>query len=620
MPASNDTRPSRIRRMKVSAWPSVFAPRVILVQVGVLLLLASATVWLLLRGERQHDDVRLASEGRAMSELVALSVGPEVNYEDSARFLRVLEWTTREEELVAGAVLDQNGTIVAHTDLTRIGDRLGNQAAWGAAKAVDAEELMGPLFGQASGRIFLHPLIGVDGPIGTVALLFPNASGGFFGRDALKLLLLSALLLLAFVALTKTTVRTALKPTCEFLQQLTNALEVKEEAATDPTAPGALGLVVDQTVSHISKLNDAKETLTIENRVLGYERRRQEQILDHLPDGIVMTDGVEKVIYVNRAGAKMIGLSPDEIEDIEHRSIPTDFAALLSEARHNGEAKFALPEGNGDRHVLVVRTPMGAHQGRQVGTLYILRDVTAQESAQKVQGEFLSQIAHELKTPLNTILTYVEAMADEDLLSMDERREYANNLRSESQRMAQLISNLLQLSRIELGNLSARFGFVKSSALIRGLAESFRPQAANRKITYEVNVAENLAPIYGDKDLLGVAVTNLITNALKYTPEGGTITVRAAAADETDVYIEVQDTGIGIPKEEQERIFERFVRSEQDEVRAQQGTGLGLSLVQEIAEIHEGSITVESQPAKGSTFRLQLPVRAVGTRLDVGAA
>ena len=93
-----------------------------------------------------------------------------------------------------------------------------------------------------------------------------------------------------------------------------------------------------------------------------------------------------------------------------------------------------------------------------------------------------------------------------------------------------------------------------------------------------------------------------------------------AAADETDVYIEVQDTGIGIPIEEQERIFERFVRSEQDEVRAQQGTGLGLSLVQEIAEIHEGSITVESQPAKGSTFRLQLPVRAVGTRLDVGAA
>jgi len=251
--------------------------------------------------------------------------------------------------------------------------------------------------------------------------------------------------------------------------------------------------------------------------------------------------------------------------------------------------------------------------------LFHLRDVTAQQAAQQAQAEFLSQISHELKSPLNTIVAYVEALDDEELVGAEERREFYNTINQEAMRMARLISNLLQLSRIQLGNLSARFGFVKADALLRDMAASVTAQIEQHGLKLDLQVPENLPPLFGDKDLLGVAVTNLLSNAIKYTPSGGRISLRAAE-DEKGITVEVADTGIGIPPEAQAKIFERFARSDQEEVQQQSGTGLGLALVREIAEIHEGNVTLESEIDSGSRFRLWIPSREAGTRFDLGAA
>ena len=182
--------------------------------------------------------------------------------------------------------------------------------------------------------------------------------------------------------------------------------------------------------------------------------------------------------------------------------------------------------------------------------------------------------------------------------------------------MAQLISNLLQLSRIQLGSLSAQRGFVKPSPLVTDQASSLRAAAEDQHLTIETSVPETLPALYGDKDLLGVAITNLITNAIKYTDAGGRISVSAAAVGD-GISIEVEDTGIGIPQDEQSRIFERFARSDQERVQERAGSGLGLSLVKEIAEIHDGRVSVESEVGRGSCFRMWLPSREAGTRADV---
>lgn len=156
--------------------------------------------------------------------------------------------------------------------------------------------------------------------------------------------------------------------------------------------------------------------------------------------------------------------------------------------------------------------------GEVTGTVFALRDITQQESANRAQSEFISQISHELKAPLNTIVTYVDALADPELLTEDERREYYNNLNSEAQRMARLISNLLEISRIELGGLSARFNFLKPTILLKDLAANAIAQMEAQGQTFHATVPENLPALFGDKDLLSVAFSNLVANAIKYTP------------------------------------------------------------------------------------------------------
>jgi signal transduction histidine kinase len=510
--------------------------------------------------------------------------------------------------------------VVVHTDVSCTGMRVELSPAAFAGEAssrAETAELSRALFGDLHGRLFLHPLIGGDGPAGMVALLMPETRGALFGPDALRFFLPAGLLLLAFVGLIQAMIRWAFRPTSEFLERLTSVLERREDAEAAPGGRVAEpGRAMEQAFSTVQALNQEKQSLTIENRVLDYAKRRMALILDQLPDGLIMTDPLEKVVFVNRAAAALLGLPQPDATAEDPAAAPAEVPAVLQAARRTGQA--LLPLADGQRQILLHRMPLTGPGGRPAGALFLLRDVTAQQASQRAQAEFLAQITHELKAPLNTIVAYVEALADEELLDAAERREFFNTLNDEALRMAQLISNLLQLSRIQLGNLSAQFGFVKAEAWIRDRAEALRAQAEARSQTLALDLPENLPPLYGDKDLLGVALTNLISNAIKYTPAGGRITVRAAAGD-ASLTVEVADTGIGIPEAARGTIFERFARSDQEEVRSVAGSGLGLALVKEIVELHEGQVTVTSELGRGSCFRIQLPTREVGARLNLAA-
>lgn len=610
------SRPERAARI------TTFPLRSAILMLTVLLLLALGTSWLLQRGRSRDAATERAARGRAMAELVAQAVGPQVDFENSARFQRILECAARDAALSAAAVIDGDGAVVAHTDVSRTGLRveLPDPSLEDEAAAAPNRPGLAPLlFGPLPGQLVLHPLVGPQGRAGTVALLLPIRRGTPFGRDQMRFFLPAGLMLLAFVGLFQATIRWAVRPTAHFLERLTRALERQEsaEGETPTRRPGiAPERVMDETVSSIHALSQAKHSLTIENRVLDYGRRRMALILDQLPDGLVMTDPLEQPVLINRAAASLLQIPRAEAGPEASLALPAEALAPLHAARRTGQA--LLPMAEGERQVLISRFPLSGPGARAVGTLFLLRDVTAQHAAQRAQAEFLAQITHELKAPLNTIVAYVEALSNESLLDVAERHEFLNTLNAEALRMGQLISNLLQLSRIQLGNLSAEFGFVKSEALIRDRAEAVRFQAEARSQILTLELPENLPPLYGDKDLLGVAITNLITNAIKYTPVGGRITVRATA-DEKALTIEIEDTGIGIPEEARGRIFERFARADQPEVQRQTGSGLGLTLVKEITELHDGQVSVESQLGRGSCFTLRLPTREVGTRLELAA-
>lgn len=586
-------------------------------QLAALLLLAVVTSWLLHRGEVKEDAAQQQAHARWTAELIAQAVGGSVTLQDSPRLLPVLERATRAAELEAAAILDTTGTIVAHTNVTRTGMQLSVPREADPSSDQLARRLGTRLFGNDTHPVVLHPLLGSDAAVGTLVLQLPRPQGAFHALSP-EAFLPVAVLLLAYVGLTQATVRRAIAPTSAFLERLARTLQPSGDKPQGADGE-SYGQVMEETVSFVDAMRQAKESLTIENRLLGYERKRMEKILDQLPDGILMMDRGGEISYLNRAAIGLLNLKPEETPEHRAPQVPDEFKGALLEAERSGRATMSKPSDTQDRIIVIARIPMPSTTGRTSGTLFTLRDTTAQQSAERAQTEFLSQVAHELKAPLNTIVTYVEALADDALLSADERRDFYNTLNSEAHRMSQLINNLLQLSRIGLGNLSAKFGFVKAGDLVRIIGNSLRAQAEGHGLSFKLQVPDNLPSIQGDKDLLGVAITNLVTNAIKYTPGGGSVQLTALEAG-GGISIEVTDTGYGIPEEFQEKVFERFARSDQEEVTQKSGSGLGLSLVREIADIHEGRVELTSQVGEGSTFRIWLPIPESGTQLKVPAA
>ena len=597
--------------------------------VAVLALLALGTTYLLQRRAAQGAQAEFASHGRSLAALVAQAVGTDGSLSESARLTRILESTARHSGLRAGAILAGDGRVLAHTDLTRRAERIALPTPMLDSDGALPADVRTALFGPQAGAVFSHPVINADGAAGLVTLLLARPHARVWGPDLLHFLLPTGLILLAMIALLQVSTRWALRPTLRFLEHLTQVLAPPDGGATQPGATAEPDHVLAQTVSWMTEIKDEREALTIQNRMLEYERRRVTLVLEHLPDGLVVADAGGDIVFVNRTARGMLPrgtetdapAAPAAAAEIapERGPLPAAAQELLAEARQRGQLLHETTAGEKRRHILINRIPLPGTLERTAGMLFHLRDVTAQQAAQQAQAEFLSQISHELKSPLNTIVAYVEALDDEELVGAEERREFYNTINQEAMRMARLISNLLQLSRIQLGNLSARFGFVKADALLRDMAASVTAQIEQHGLKLDLQVPENLPPLFGDKDLLGVAVTNLLSNAIKYTPSGGRISLRAAE-DEKGITVEVADTGIGIPPEAQAKIFERFARSDQEEVQQQSGTGLGLALVREIAEIHEGNVTLESEIDSGSRFRLWIPSREAGTRFDLGAA
>lgn len=354
--------------------------------------------------------------------------------------------------------------------------------------------------------------------------------------------------------------------------------------------------------------------LLLRNRLLAYERDRYRSVLDAVPDGVVVTDATGAVVYANRTATSWLtGHAPSDPPHADDDL--SDAVESLGASTRPGESELTFDRADGVRHVRARRQPLA--EGR--GELILLRDATQQRAATEAQAAFLSQISHELKSPLNTIVTYVEALADTELMDAEERGQLWNDLNQEAHRMARLIGNLLQISRIELGDLSVRAGFVKPAPLLHELVSAVRPQAEAKGLTLETHVAQTLAPVTGDKDLLGVCVSNLLSNAIKYTPSGGRVELRADPSGD-GLLIEVTDSGIGIPASERDRVFERFVRSSRPEVAREPGSGLGLALVKEIARLHEGTIEASDASPRGTTFRLWIPGRVVTDRPRLEAA
>ncbi len=322
-----------------------------------------------------------------------------------------------------------------------------------------------------------------------------------------------------------------------------------------------------------------------------------EKLIDVLATAGLVVDSSNSVIR-SSASATTMGL-------IRNKSLAiAELVDVVDTVRRFGEPVFVELEipspGGGDNHWVETRAALAGNGN----VVVLLEDKTESQRLDEARRDFVANISHELKTPIGAIGLLAEALVDatDDPETV---RKFSRNLRKEARRLADLVQDIIQLSRVQSKDVLAAVEPVDVSAIVQEAAERCSILAESKGISVNVSPAPN-STVVGDRELLTVAVKNLIDNGIIYSDEGKRVGV-GVTTTKNSVKVAVADVGIGIPKNEQGRIFERFYRVDASRSRRTGGNGLGLSLVKHIVHSHGGEITVFSKPGVGSTFTITIP-------------
>lgn len=354
-------------------------------------------------------------------------------------------------------------------------------------------------------------------------------------------------------------------------------------------------------------LNQMAADLETKMSEISEDRARLQAMLSSMVEGVLVLDQDSKILLLNTAIERMFQLESSTvvgrplIEVFRHAQLHQLVQKVLStKADQSEEIMMFMPE----ERIFTVQASVAQKGG--IAAVLVFHDVTKLKRLERVRKDFVANVSHELRTPLTSIKGYIEALIDGAKDDPQKCADFLGIIEKHTDQLNALLFDLLQLSTIESGQYQWQRGSVSASDLIEKAVHLLRPLAEKKGQSILVSQAEGVGPMTGDADKLTEVLINLIDNAIKYTPEGGRITVEARKREGV-VEITVGDTGIGIPSREIPRIFERFYRVDRARSREMGGTGLGLSIVKHIVEAHGGKVSVESQVGKGSRFVVTLP-------------
>jgi two-component system phosphate regulon sensor histidine kinase PhoR len=327
-----------------------------------------------------------------------------------------------------------------------------------------------------------------------------------------------------------------------------------------------------------------------------------ETVLAAIPQGTILIDRYDKVIYASQAALELLGSMPVDLGGLS----PLQLQIAVREARatESTDTRF-FDHGNPARRIRAVATPFSDER-----VLLVVVDVTDRERTDSIRRDFVANASHELKTPVSTIIASSEAMQIAQSRGDQSAMTFASRIEESARQLNRLVGDLLDLSRLEREELER--GPVRLDLVARDEVERVRVRAEEKDLSLDLDETE--LTVDGSHRDLAIALRNLLDNALRYTTEGGTVTV-SVLSDEEDAVVRVTDSGEGIPTRDRERVFERFYRVDSARSRETGGTGLGLSIVKHVAESHGGSVELESELGVGSTFIIRLPLGG-GNRED----
>jgi signal transduction histidine kinase len=409
---------------------------------------------------------------------------------------------------------------------------------------------------------------------------------------------------------------------------------------------------IERQIEHSKAIGLIREQAEQLGRMLREQRGVAAQlgaVLAALAEGIVLADEQGTIVLANRSTHRILQVDPSSFESSSGKGgslggaslkaacigqpLGSLFAACSPESqtalceaiasipdlaaagrKHDAVAQEADHEPTSvlltiqERVVRASLTPMLDEEERFAGTVIVLRDVTIEQEVAQSKNDFVSLVSHELRTPMTSIKGYTDLLLKGSVGALNEQqRNFMAIVKSNVDRMAGLVSDLLDVSRIEAGRIHLTLERLDLARVILKIGQELTETLRQRELALQFDIPPGLPAVYADRGRVDQVLLNLLSNAYRYTPPGGTITIAVHTLDD-EIQVDVIDTGIGIPEEDHESIFERFYRADHPVVREQAGTGLGLPIARSLIEMHGGRLWLRSQVGLGSTFSFTLPI------------
>jgi two-component system phosphate regulon sensor histidine kinase PhoR len=377
-------------------------------------------------------------------------------------------------------------------------------------------------------------------------------------------------------------------------------------------ASGELGqkipvLTIDESGQLAEAFNEMTSSLKSLVAEISDEKSKLATILSNMADGVIMTDNEGRVLLANQAAERMFDFEEKKVIGEHLIEAVRDYEidrALKSCLETSKEYTAQLEFGPSKRFLRVIAVPLMADG--LTGALLLFQDLSELKSLQTMRRELVGNISHELRTPLAGIKAIIETLQNGAISDRKAAKDFLVRVDSEVDRMMQMVTELTELSRIESGRGDIKPEMINLNSLVEEIIARFKPQTERKTVALSAELSADLPLIRADKDRIYQVITNLVHNAIKFTPSGGAVLVSTEISEDS-VLVKVSDTGIGISREDLPRIFERFYKA--DKARSGEGAGLGLAIAKHIVQAHGGNIWVESEEGKGSTFFFNLPLQ-----------
>lgn len=393
---------------------------------------------------------------------------------------------------------------------------------------------------------------------------------------------------------------------------LSEISQLVTELGRNPTARRLRVRSADEVGRLASAVNDMADDLQKQVARVDRDRAERDAIFSALAAGLLAVDQDQEVLFINNQARALLGdlegrLKGKPVWELTRSSalIEVIERCLELETRVSGEARMASNEG--ERIVEITAVPMDGEAGVRRGLVLELRDVSELRRLEAVRRDFVSNVSHELKTPLTAMRGYTEAILEDPEMPTSLQRSFLEKAHKNTERLVAIISDLLSLSRLESEEHELEFEPLEVSDLAREALDDLHDLAESRQMKLTLERLESEPEVRADAQALRMAISNLVANAIRYSPEGGEVRI-VIGETEKELRLDVIDRGPGIPAHEQERIFERFYRLDKARSRKLGGTGLGLAIVRHVMSVHGGRVELQSEVGKGSCFSLFLPL------------